>query len=106
MVDANGDYSIEDAEHLRQLDQYNLMMIWQPLSYSDIYGLSILQRSLSTPLCLDESIHDLANARAGDRPRQLPDSQHRAGGAPDRRADQSQDSEKGHVADGAPALRG
>ena len=64
MVDANGDYSLEDAEHLRQLDQYNLMMIEQPLSYSDIYGHSILQRSLSTPLCLDESIHDLADARA------------------------------------------
>jgi O-succinylbenzoate synthase len=64
MVDANGDYAIEDAEHLRQLDQYNLMMIEQPLSYSDIYGHSILQRGLSTPLCLDESIHDLADARA------------------------------------------
>jgi len=64
MVDANGDYSIEDAEHLHQLDQYDLMMIEQPLSYSDIYGHSILQRSLSTPLCLDESIHDLADARA------------------------------------------
>ena len=64
MVDANGDYSIEDAGHLRQLDPYNLMMIEQPLSYSDIYGHSILQRSLSTPICLDESIHDLADARA------------------------------------------
>ncbi|HEV7485864.1 MAG TPA: o-succinylbenzoate synthase [Thermoanaerobaculia bacterium] len=64
MVDANGDYSIEDAEHLHLLDQYDLMMIEQPLSYSDIYGHSILQRSLSTPLCLDESIHDLADARA------------------------------------------
>ncbi len=64
MADANGDYSIEDAEHLRQLDQYNLMMIEQPLSYSDIYGHSILQRNLSTPICLDESIHDLADARA------------------------------------------
>ncbi|MGH9418707.1 MAG: o-succinylbenzoate synthase [Thermoanaerobaculia bacterium] len=64
MVDANGDYAIEDAAHLHQLDQYDLMMIEQPLSYSDIYGHSILQRSLSTPLCLDESIHDLADARA------------------------------------------
>jgi O-succinylbenzoate synthase len=64
MVDANGDYSLDDANHLRQLDEFNLMMIEQPLSYSDIYGHSILQRSLSTPLCLDESIHDLADARA------------------------------------------
>ena len=64
MVDANGDYSLDDAEHLRELDQFNLMMIEQPLSYSDIFGHSLLQRELATPLCLDESIHDLADARA------------------------------------------
>jgi O-succinylbenzoate synthase len=64
MADANGDYSLEDAAHLRELDQFDLMMIEQPLSYSDIYGHSILQRELVTPLCLDESIHDLADARA------------------------------------------
>lgn len=64
MVDANGDYSLQDTEHLRQLDRFNLTMIEQPLSYSDIYEHSILQRQLATPLCLDESIHDLADARA------------------------------------------
>jgi o-succinylbenzoate synthase len=64
MVDANGDYSLDDAEHLRQLDRFNLTMIEQPLSYSDIYEHSILQRELATPLCLDESIHTLADARA------------------------------------------
>lgn len=64
MVDANGDYSLEDAPHLSQLDAFALTMIEQPLSYSDIYEHSILQRQLSTPLCLDESIHDLADARA------------------------------------------
>jgi O-succinylbenzoate synthase len=64
MVDANGDYTLDDAAHLRQLDAFNLTMIEQPLSYSDIYEHSILQRELNTPLCLDESIHDLADARA------------------------------------------
>lgn len=64
MVDANGDYTLEDAAHLRELDQFHLMMIEQPLAYSDIYGHSILQRELATPLCLDESIHDLADAQA------------------------------------------
>lgn len=64
MVDANGDYSLEDAAHLRQLDAFGLTMIEQPLSYSDIYEHSILQRQLATPLCLDESIHSLADARA------------------------------------------
>jgi o-succinylbenzoate synthase len=64
MVDANGDYALEDAKHLRKLDRFGLTMIEQPLSYSDIFEHSILQGELATPLCLDESIHDLADARA------------------------------------------
>ena len=64
MVDANGDYSLDDAAHLRELDRFDLMMIEQPLSYSDIYEHSILQREIRTALCLDESIHDLADACA------------------------------------------
>jgi O-succinylbenzoate synthase len=64
MADANGDYSLGDAAHLRQLDAFGLTMIEQPLSYSDIYEHSLLQKELVTPLCLDESIHSLADARA------------------------------------------
>ena len=64
MADANGDYSLQDAAHLRQLDAFGLTMIEQPLSYSDIYEHSLLQEQLDTPLCLDESIHNLADARA------------------------------------------
>jgi O-succinylbenzoate synthase len=64
MADANGDYSLDDAAHLRQLDAFDLTMIEQPLSYSDIYEHSLLQKQLATPLCLDESIHNLADARA------------------------------------------
>ena len=56
MVDANGDYTLEDADHLRQLDAFGLMMIEQPLGYSDIYQHSLLQRQIHTPLCLDESL--------------------------------------------------
>lgn len=59
MVDANGDYRLDDAEHLAGLDAFDLMMIEQPLSYSDFYLHSILQKSLETPICLDESIHSL-----------------------------------------------
>jgi O-succinylbenzoate synthase len=59
MVDANGDYRLDDAEHLARLDAFGLTMIEQPLSYSDFYQHSILQKSLKTPLCLDESIHSL-----------------------------------------------
>ena len=37
MVDANGDYTLDDADHLACLDEFALTMIEQPLSYSDIY---------------------------------------------------------------------
>jgi O-succinylbenzoate synthase len=62
MVDANGDYGLEDAERLRELDSFGLTMIEQPLSYSDIIQHASLQKRLSTPLCLDESIHNLDDA--------------------------------------------
>ena len=62
MVDANGDYTLDDTAHLSKLDRFGLTMIEQPLSYSDIYFHSKLQRELETPLCLDESIHSLEDA--------------------------------------------
>jgi O-succinylbenzoate synthase len=64
MVDANGDYSLSDVDHLKRLDEFDLMMVEQPLSYSDIYEHSILQRDMKTAICLDESIHGLADAAA------------------------------------------
>jgi len=64
MVDANGDYLLDDAAHLAGLDAFGLTMIEQPLSYSDIYQHALLQKSLKTPLCLDESIHSLDDAAA------------------------------------------
>ena len=57
MLDANSAYSLEDASRLKQLDEFNLLMIEQPLAYDDIYEHSLLQAQLSTPICLDESIH-------------------------------------------------
>jgi O-succinylbenzoate synthase len=64
MADANGDYRLEHAPLLRELDAFNLSMIEQPLSYSDIVQHAVLQCELATPLCLDESIHDLNDARS------------------------------------------
>ncbi len=64
MVDANGDYDLAAADHLRQLDAFDLMMIEQPLSYFDIFEHSRLQPRLKTALCLDESIHSEADAIA------------------------------------------
>jgi O-succinylbenzoate synthase len=63
MVDANAAYSITDADHLGELDRYDLMMIEQPLDYDDIADHAALQRRLRTPICLDESIKTVAVAR-------------------------------------------
>jgi O-succinylbenzoate synthase len=56
MVDANAAYTLADAPHLAALDQYDLMMIEQPLDYDDVTDHAVLQRQLKTPICLDESI--------------------------------------------------
>jgi O-succinylbenzoate synthase len=57
MVDANAAYSLADAEHLAELDQFDLMMIEQPLDYDDIRDHATLQSRIRTPICLDESLH-------------------------------------------------
>jgi len=56
MVDANAAYTLTDADHLAALDAFDLMMIEQPLDYDDITDHAVLQRRLTTPICLDESI--------------------------------------------------
>jgi len=56
MVDANAAYSPTDAAHLRQLDDFDLMMIEQPLDYDDLVQHARLQSALGTAICLDESI--------------------------------------------------
>lgn len=64
MADANSAYTLADAPLLKQLDDFFLIMIEQPLGYDDIYSHAKLQRELQTPICLDECIHDLEHARA------------------------------------------
>lgn len=66
MIDANSAYSLEDSSHLttlKKLDDYNLMMIEQPLEYTDIVDHIELQKQLKTAICLDESIHSFSDAR-------------------------------------------
>ena len=63
-VDANSAYSLDrDLGLLKELDGYRLMMIEQPLAAGDLVDHSKLQRELRTPICLDESVVDLATAR-------------------------------------------
>jgi O-succinylbenzoate synthase len=63
MVDANSAYTLSDAPLLEALDDYDLLMIEQPLAYDDIADHAKLQARLRTPLCLDESIISPAHAR-------------------------------------------
>ena len=66
MADANSAYSLDNPEHvaaLRALDDLNLMMIEQPLADDDIIDHAQLQAQLRTPICLDESIHSVHDAR-------------------------------------------
>jgi O-succinylbenzoate synthase len=60
--DANSAYTLDALEHLRTFDEFNLLMIEQPLWDDDIYYHSRLQRELRTAICLDESIHHARNA--------------------------------------------
>ena len=60
--DANSAYALDEIEHLRKFDQFNLLMIEQPLWDDDIYNHSRLQQKLRTPICLDESIHHARDA--------------------------------------------
>jgi o-succinylbenzoate synthase len=63
-VDANSAYRLDaDAPLLKSLDDYNLLMIEQPLTPGDLLDHSKLQQQLRTSICLDESIVCLANAR-------------------------------------------
>lgn len=63
-VDANSAYHIDDVDVFRAMDDLDLLLIEQPLDHDDIYEHSLLQRELKTPICLDESIHSVADARA------------------------------------------
>jgi len=62
--DANSAYRIEETEHLREFDRFNLLMIEQPLWNDDIYFHARLQKQIRTKICLDESIHNARDAQA------------------------------------------
>lgn len=62
-VDANSAYRLEDAAALRPLDDFELLLIEQPLDEDDLWDHSKLQTQLRTPICLDESILSARHAR-------------------------------------------
>lgn len=62
-VDANQAYKRGDGKHLANLDQFNLLLIEQPLDENDILGHAELAKVTKTPICLDESIISLQSAQ-------------------------------------------
>jgi o-succinylbenzoate synthase len=62
MADANSAYTLADADRLKQLDRFYLMMIEQPLAHDDIIDHAALQARLDTPVCLDECIRSARHA--------------------------------------------
>jgi len=62
-ADANGSYSLKDKEILKKLEKFNLLMLEQPFPPYDLWDHSCLQKEMSTPLCLDESILSVETAR-------------------------------------------
>ena len=55
-VDANAAYSLADADHLARLDDFDLLLIEQPLPEEQLLAHARLAALLRTPVCLDESI--------------------------------------------------
>lgn len=63
MGDANSAYTLADVPLFKELDQFGLMMIEQPLAHDDIFDHAELQKQIATSICLDESIHSSADAK-------------------------------------------
>lgn len=63
MADANSAYTLNDVKLFRALDEFNLMMIEQPLAHDDMFDHAELQKQIKTPVCLDESVHFAEDAR-------------------------------------------
>jgi len=63
-VDANSAYTYETAQEMLMLDEYDLLMIEQPLFEDDMWEHQKLQKQLRTPICLDESILSAVHAKS------------------------------------------
>jgi O-succinylbenzoate synthase len=62
-IDCNSGYRLTDLDLFKTVDNFRLQMIEQPLQHDDVVDHAQLQRQLTTPICLDESIVSLTHAR-------------------------------------------
>jgi O-succinylbenzoate synthase len=67
MADANSAYTFADADRLKALDEFHLMMIEQPLGHDEIIDHAKLQPQLQTPICLDECVRSAHHAEQAIR---------------------------------------
>jgi len=61
-VDANAAYTLADARQLARLDEFDLLLVEQPLAAGDLRRHAELARLIRTPVCLDESIESVEDA--------------------------------------------
>jgi o-succinylbenzoate synthase len=62
--DANSAYRVDDFDHLKRFDEFNLLMMEQPLWNDDFFFHAKLQKQIQTAICLDESIRHGRDAAA------------------------------------------
>jgi O-succinylbenzoate synthase len=62
MGDANSAYTLRDVPLFKALDEFDLMMLEQPLAFDDMFDHAELQKQIKTPVCLDESVKTTADA--------------------------------------------
>jgi len=61
-VDANAAYTLLDTPTLRRLDEFDLLLLEQPLAEDDLRQHAVLATRVQTPICLDESVVSAASA--------------------------------------------
>ncbi len=63
-VDANQAYSRADIDHLAGLDEFDLLLVEQPIHEEDHLGHKLLAEAMATPICLDESVLSVDSAES------------------------------------------
>ena len=61
-IDCNSGYRLQDLPLFRQVDEFKLIMIEQPLQHNDLIDHAQLQAQIRTPVCLDESLTTVREA--------------------------------------------
>ncbi|MGO8751567.1 MAG: o-succinylbenzoate synthase [Thermoguttaceae bacterium] len=61
-IDVEGGLRLDHMEMLCRLDDFMLAMIEQPLAADDLVGHAMIQDTIRTPICLDESIATIEQA--------------------------------------------